>query len=167
MTGEGSAASARTPSGVVPRSPRAYPSGVLSRVIRIVQPQAPTPQRLVRIVAVVGIALGAATAAVAVLESPLVGLTDASPVYFVAIALVGSLLGTWPAVASALAAFLVYDALFTEPRFTLVVENAVEWPDLVVFLVVAVIVGRLSALGTDRATEASRGAAESSALFAI
>ena len=127
----------------------------------------PTPRRVVRIVAVVVVALGGATASVAFLESPLVGLTDASPVYFVAIALVGSLLGTWPAVASALAAFLVYDALFTEPRFTLVVENAVEWLDLVVFLVVAVIVGRLSALGTERATEATRRAAESTTLFAI
>ena len=140
---------------------------MLARLVRIERPTVPPRRRLLWIVAIVVAALTAATAAVAVLESPLVGLTDASPVYFVAIALVGSLLGTPPAVASALAAFLVYDTLFTEPRLTLVVENPVEWLDLVVFLVVAVIVGRLSALGTERAAEATRRAIESTSLFAI
>jgi two-component system, OmpR family, sensor histidine kinase KdpD len=159
-------AGSRPGADVAPR-PEAYPSGVLARLIRIERPAVPPRRRLGRIVAIVVATLAAATAAVAVLESPLVGLSDASPVYFVAIALVGSLLGPWPAVASALAAFLVYDTLFTEPRFTLVVENAREWLDLVVFLVVAVIVGRLSALGTERAAEASRRAAESTTLFAI
>src|SRR3954471_3483055 len=111
MSREGSARWPRAPRRIVGAGREASPSNVLARVTRIERPKLPTPQRLVRIVAVVVIALVAATAAVGVLESPMVGLTDASPVYFVAIALVGSLLGTWPAVASALAAFLAYDAL--------------------------------------------------------
>ncbi len=109
----------------------------------------------------------AATVVVAVLESAAVGLTDASPVYFVAVVIAGSLLGTWSAIWTAIAAFLVYDLLFTEPRLTLVVSDPREWLDLVLFLVLAVIVGRLSALGRERAEEASRRAAESTALFAI
>ncbi len=113
------------------------------------------------------VALGVATLAVAGLESPAVGLTDASPVYFAAIVLVGSLIGTWPAIVTAVVAFLVYDLLFTIPHLTLVVDDPREWLDLVVFLVIAVVVGRLASLGTERATEASRRAAEATDLFAI
>ena len=118
-------------------------------------------------VATLAAALVGATAVVAALESPLAGLSDASPVYFVAIVLVGSLIGTWPALVTAIAAFLVYDLLFTEPRLTLAVDDPREWLDLVVFLVLAVVVGRLSALGNERAAEATRRAAESTDLFAI
>jgi two-component system sensor histidine kinase KdpD len=117
--------------------------------------------------AAIVVALAASTLAVSVLESPAIGLSDASPVYFVAIVFVGSLIGTWPAIATAVLAFLVYDLLFTVPRFTLIVDDPREWLDLVVFLVIAVVVGRLAALGTERATEASRRAAEASDLFAI
>jgi two-component system sensor histidine kinase KdpD len=139
---------------------------VLSRVNRLERPTLPPPRRILTLVAVMAPALVLATIVVGALESGL-GLADASPAYFVAIALVGSLLGTWPAVFSAIAAFLTYDLLFTEPRLTVVVTDAREWLDLVVFLVVAVIVGRLSALGTERAAEATRRARESSSLFAI
>ena len=139
---------------------------MLVRVNRLERPTLPRPRRIVTLVAVMAPALVLATIVVGALESGL-GLADASPAYFVAIALVGSLLGTWPAVFSAIAAFLTYDLLFTEPRLTVVVTDAREWLDLVVFLVVAVIVGRLSALGTERAAEATRRARESSSLFAI
>ena len=53
-------------------------------------------------------------------------------------------------------AFVVYDLLFTAPRFTLVVEDPKEWLDLVLSLILAIVVGRLAALGTERAAEASR-----------
>jgi two-component system sensor histidine kinase KdpD len=127
----------------------------------------PTGRRLAIDAGAIGAALGLATAAIAFLESAAVGLTDASPVYFAAIVLVGSLLGTWPAIATAILAFLLYDLLFTVPRLTLVVEDPREWLDLVVFLAIAVVVGRLAALGTERAAEASRRAAEATDLFAI
>ena len=127
----------------------------------------PVAADLRRSAAVVVGALAVATAVVAALESTVVGLTDASPVYFAAIVLVGSLRGTWPAIATAVGAFAVYDLLFTAPRLTLVVEDPREWLDLVLFLILAVVVGRLSALGTERAAEASRRAAEATALFSI
>ena len=63
---------------------------------------------------------------VAILESTFVGLSDASPVYFVAVVIAGSLLGTWPAIATALASFLVYDLLFTQPTFNLIVSDPRE-----------------------------------------
>ncbi len=92
---------------------------------------------------------------------------DASPVYFAAIVLVGSVAGTWPALVTAVGAFAIYDLFFTEPRLTLVVEDPREWLDLVLFLVLAVIVGRLAALGRERAADASRQAAEATGLFSV
>jgi len=127
----------------------------------------PTGAAVVRSLPTVAIVLALSTAAVALLESPAIGLTDASPVYFVAVVIAGSLIGTWPAIATAIGSFLIYDLLFTQPTFTVFVSNPQEWLDLVLFLVLAVIVGRLSALGRNRAEEASRRAAESTALFAI
>ena len=127
----------------------------------------PTGAAIVRSLPTVAIVLALSTAAVALLESPAIGLTDASPVYFVAVVIAGSLIGTWPAIATAIGSFLIYDLLFTQPTFTVFVSNPQEWLDLVLFLVLAVIVGRLSALGRNRAEEASRRAAESTALFAI
>lgn len=127
----------------------------------------PPPNQLGRLaLAVLGV-VATATVIVALLESPNVALTDASPVYFVAVVIAGSLVGTWAAIGTAVAAFVVYDLLFTEPRFTLIVSDPREWLDLVLFLVLAVVVGRLASLGRERAEEASRRAAEATALFAI
>jgi two-component system sensor histidine kinase KdpD len=127
----------------------------------------PTWRRLGLTIGLIALVIAVATAVVAVLESAPIGLLDASPVYFVAVVVAGSLFGTIPALATAIASFLVYDLLFTAPRLTLVVSDPKEWLDLVLFVVLAVVVGRLSALGSERAAEASRRAAESTALFAI
>jgi two-component system, OmpR family, sensor histidine kinase KdpD len=127
----------------------------------------PSPIALARTGALIAVVIGIATAAAAILEGPWFGLADASPVYFAAVAVVGSLIGTWPALATALVSFLIYDLLFTNPRLTLIVEDPREWLDLVVFLVLAIVVGRLSGLGTQRAAEASRRAAEATGLFTV
>jgi two-component system sensor histidine kinase KdpD len=140
---------------------------VLQPLRRSLRRPLPPPRRLLTLAAIVVATIGVATAVVAVLESPAIGIGDASPVYFVAVVIAGSLFGTWPAVATALGSFLVYDLLFTQPRFTVIVSNPQEWLDLVLFLVLAVIVGRLSGLGRERAEEASDRAAEATALFTI
>lgn len=129
------------------------------------------PRPDVRTVAVrlglVALTLASASVVIAVLEGQPLGFLDASPVYFVAIVLVGSLVGTWPALVAAVGAFILYDLFFTEPRLTLIVEDPREWLDLVLFLVLAIVVGRLSALGSERAAEASRRAAEAAGLFTV
>lgn len=127
----------------------------------------PEPRRAAFLASVVAGALGLGTLMVAVLEGDAIAVSDASPVYLVAVVIVGIILGTWPALLTAIAAFLVYDVFFTEPRLSLVVADPREWLDLVLFLFLAVVVGRLSALGSERAVEASRRAAESTALFFI
>jgi two-component system sensor histidine kinase KdpD len=132
-------------------------------------PPRPTiePQRLLVATAAIVIAVAVASLVVAALESPQVVIADASPVYLVAVVVVGSRFGTWAGVATALASFVTYDVLFTEPRFSLFVADPREWLDLILFLFLAVVVGRLSALGLERAAEATRRASESNALFAM
>jgi two-component system sensor histidine kinase KdpD len=127
----------------------------------------PEPRRAAFLATVVAGALGLGTLMVAVLEGDAIAVSDASPVYLVAVVIVGIILGTWPALLTAIASFLAYDVFFTEPRLSLVVADPREWLDLVLFLFLAVVVGRLSALGSERAVEASRRAAESTALFFI
>ena len=95
------------------------------------------------------------------------GIPDASAVYLVAVVVVGSVGGTAAALVTAVVAFLVYDLLFTEPRFSLVVADPSELLNLVLVLIVALAVGRLAALGRERAAEADRRAIEATGLFAV
>jgi two-component system, OmpR family, sensor histidine kinase KdpD len=127
----------------------------------------PTGRELVSGLLVVAVALGAASVVVALLESPAVGMSDASPVYLVPVVVAGLRYGIWAALGTAIAAFLVYDLVFTEPRFSFTVADPRELLDLLLFLFVAIVVGRLAALGSERAQEAARRAAESTSLFAI
>ena len=72
-----------------------------------------------------------------------------------------------PSIAAAVASFLLYDALFVEPRFTLHVDDPEEWLNLLLLLFVGIVIGRLAALQAERADDATRRAAESRALFRI
>jgi two-component system sensor histidine kinase KdpD len=137
------------------------------RLVDPPRPVRPTGRQLASVALVTAITVGAATIVVALLESPAVGLVDASPVYLVPVVIAAVRIGLWAAVATAIASFLVYDVAFTEPRFSLVVADPREWLDLLLFLFVAIVVGRLAALGSERAQEAARRAAESTSLFAI
>ncbi len=118
-----------------------------------------------RIALVVG-AVVLATAAATILEQG-VGMEDASPVYLIAVVAAASLLGTWAAIGTSVASFLVYDFLFTTPRFTLAVSNPTEWLSLLLFLLVAAVIGRLAALQRERAEEADRRVREGVALVAM
>ncbi|HZM71907.1 MAG TPA: ATP-binding protein [Candidatus Polarisedimenticolia bacterium] len=117
------------------------------------------------IVALAGLVIGSAL--VAVLQGPPLAIRDPSPIYLVVVVVVGAVAGTGPALVTAAAAFLVYDFLFTAPRFSLRVDDSQEWLDLVLFLVVAVVVGRLAAASAERGRVATRRAAVASALFSV
>lgn len=117
------------------------------------------------IVALAGLVLG--TLLVGALQAPPLGIRDASPVYLVVVVIVGAVAGTAPALVTAAVAFLVYDFLFTEPRYSLVVQDPQEWLDLVLFLVVAVVVGRLAAASAEQGRVAARRAAVAGALFSV
>jgi two-component system sensor histidine kinase KdpD len=127
----------------------------------------PSARRWVSVAALAGATLALATALVAVLERQPFGIVDASPVYLIAVVAVGSAGGTWPALLTAVAAFLLYDVLFTEPRYSLVIADPRELLDLVLFLLVAVAIGRLVAVQRSRAEEADQRAHEANSLFAL
>ena len=110
--------------------------------------------------------IAASTLVVAALEGPL-GLSDASSAYLPAVVVVAALLGTLPAVAASAAAFLVYDFLFVPPTLTFAIAAPTEWLSLLLFLLIAVVVGRLTALLADREREATQRAREARVLFAI
>jgi two-component system, OmpR family, sensor histidine kinase KdpD len=109
--------------------------------------------------------LALATALVWVLEK----LTGAPTVaiYLLAVVAVGMGYGSWLAVATAVASFLLYDFLFVQPQYTFAIASPEEWVDLLVFLVVAIAIGRLSALQLQRRREAELRGAEARAMFAM
>ena len=107
-----------------------------------------------------------ATLAVGFLEQ-WISVADASPVYLVPVVIAAALFGTWAAIGTSFAGFLAYDFLFTAPRFTFQVSDPAEWLSLLLFLIVAVVIGRLTGLLRDRAEEADRRAREGVALVAM
>ena len=111
-------------------------------------------------------ALAASTVVVAVLEQVL-GIENASSVYLVAVSAMAVFFGTWQAVATAVGAFFLYNFLFVEPRYTLVVSRPEELLTLILLLFVGVVIGRLAGLQRQREHEALRREREAQALFGI
>ncbi|MFL5684505.1 MAG: DUF4118 domain-containing protein [Chloroflexota bacterium] len=127
---------------------------------------APGPSAALTTLALIG-TFALATLVIAVLERDVFGIEDASPVYLVAVVAAGALAGTIPAVVTAIAAFVAYDVLFTEPRFSIAIADPREVLDLILFLFVGLVVGRLVAVLHARAEEAAERAAEANTLFAL
>ena len=122
--------------------------------------------RIARAIGFACASLALASLVVGVLESG-AGIPDASEVYLVAVVSVAIVFGTVPAMATAVGGTLLYDVLFTQPLYAFVVSDPREWLNLVLFLLIAVVVGRLAALQQERAADADRRAREAQALFAI
>jgi two-component system sensor histidine kinase KdpD len=111
-------------------------------------------------------ALGVASVLAWFLEDRL-DLRNASAVYLLAVATIAIRWGTVNAIATALAAVLIYNFLFVEPRYTLLVGGAEELVTLIVLLFAGIVIGRLAGLQRDRARQAARSEREARALFAI
>ena len=113
----------------------------------------------------VALLLVGATVAIALLQE--VAGAASSPVYLIPVVAAAVLWGTASAVGVAVAAVLLFDVLFTAPQYTLTIDDPAELIDLVIFLFVAIVVGRLTAIVAARAQEAQLRADEAQALFAI
>jgi len=114
-----------TPAGIRAARPvaeRVYHRGVTS-LVQLPSRPVFEPRRVLVAALATAASVAAASIVVAFLESPLVAISDASPVYLVSVVLVGSRFGMWAGVATAIASFLTYDLLFTEPRFSLIVAD--------------------------------------------
>lgn len=127
----------------------------------------PSPWRHIGISgALVVVALAVTTAAVFLVEDQ-AGVADASTLYLLAVALVAYLRGSWPAVASALGAFLAYNFLFVPPRYTFQVGDPQHILTLLILLVVGTGIARLTGLQRDHAERSARREREARSLFAV
>ena len=78
-------------------------------------------------------------------------LTNGSMLYLGAVIVVAVVAGRGPAIAASIGAFLVFNYLFTEPRFTFAVSDPDVVVALVSFLLVAIVTSQLAAGVRDRA----------------
>lgn len=119
-----------------------------------------------QLAAVAVVSLGIATLAVAILET-VVGVPNASIVYLAAVVVTAFVAGTLGAVVASVAAFLLYDFLFTQPLHTLTISDPEEWLSVILLLFVGIVVGQLTALQRSRTEEAHARELEARALFAV
>jgi len=112
------------------------------------------------------VAVGVATLLVYLLEIGL-SIRNASSVYLLAVAMVAIAFGTMAAIGTAFGAFLAYNFLFVDPRYSLTVRRPEEVVTLVLLLFVGIVIGRLAGLQRDREREARSREREARALFGI
>lgn len=112
------------------------------------------------------VSLTVTTAAVYVLQDR-GGISDASTLYLLAVALVAYLRGSWAAIGAAIGAFLTYNFLFLPPRFTFVVSDPQHILTLFLLLMVGGGIGWLTGLQRDQAQRSSRREHEARALFGV
>jgi two-component system sensor histidine kinase KdpD len=117
-----------------------------------------------RAVGIVGGLLLLATLLVALLEGP-VDVDNAAMTYLLAVIGSAALLGWTAAAVTAVGAFLAYNMLFIEPRFTVTVADPNEWLTLLLLLVVGMVVAWLTGALRERAETATAREREANALY--
>jgi two-component system sensor histidine kinase KdpD len=110
--------------------------------------------------------LAVATAAAWLFEERF-AVTNAGIVYVAAVAITALVSGTPGAVVASIAAFLLYDFFFTEPRFTFTIRDAEEWLNVLLLLFVAILVGQLAAIQRRQTRTAVEREHEARALFRV
>jgi two-component system, OmpR family, sensor histidine kinase KdpD len=123
-------------------------------------------RRIGLLLAVAVPSLALATIAAWLLET-YIGVPDASIVYLAAVVVTAIAAGTLGAIAAAIASFLVYNFLFTQPTLTFTVDEPGDWLGVILLLFVGIVVGQLAALQRSRAEMAVARERESRALFAV
>ena len=109
--------------------------------------------------------IGAATAVAYALDQ-VFERVDLGVLYLSAVLAAGVLYGLQPALAAATVAFLTYNFLFLEPRYTFLIGSPTDILTLIVFWAVASVTGGLAGRVRDQARRAQRRAAAVSALLA-
>jgi two-component system sensor histidine kinase KdpD len=117
-------------------------------------------------VAEVVAALAATTTVVWILEVEF-GVEHASALYLLGVAVIAIRQGTTAALLTAIGAFVIYNLLFVEPRFTLAVARPEELITLFLLLFVGIVIGRLGGAQRERERLAAQREREARALFAI
>lgn len=110
--------------------------------------------------------LAAATLVVGYLQDVL-GVPNASAVYLVAVVVTALAAGTAGAVVASVGSFLLYNYLYTEPRYTFTIHDPSVWLSVILLLFVGVVVGQLVALQRSRTEVARSREREAYALFKL
>ena len=95
-----------------------------------------------QVVSAIGFSLGATL--VSWLLQPLVGDPSLGLIFVLAVTFAGASGGLWGAVLSSVIGFVLYNYLFTEPRFSLAVTDPQDAAALIIFLAVSLVVGQLA-----------------------
>lgn len=123
-------------------------------------------RRAAALVAASAISLLLATVLVGYLQDTL-GVPNPSAVYLVAVVATALVAGTLGAVITSVAAFLLYNYFFTEPRYTLSMHEPGVWLSVVLLLFVGIVVGQLAASMRSRAETGRIREREARALFRL
>jgi two-component system sensor histidine kinase KdpD len=123
-------------------------------------------RQLARLLAVGIPSLAGATLLVAYLQDVL-GVPNPSAVYLVAVVVTAFVAGTVGAIVASVASFLLYNFLYTEPRYTLTIDDPSVWLSVVLLLFVGIVVGQLVALQRARTDVARAREREAYALFKL
>jgi K+-sensing histidine kinase KdpD len=121
---------------------------------------------IVKFAVVAGSSLATASVAAGVLQDYL-DVENPSAVYLVAVVATAIASGTWGSVFAAVGAFLLYNFLFVEPRYTFTVAQPGELVNLLLLLFVGIVVGQLVALQRSRTEVARAREREARSLFQI
>jgi two-component system sensor histidine kinase KdpD len=96
-----------------------------------------------------------------------VNLANVSMLYLLAVMATAVTVGRGPAIFASIAAFLVFDWFFVEPRHQFTVSDPQEWVSLLLFLLTATVTGQLAAGQRQRAREARQREREAVVLYDV
>ncbi|RZJ98397.1 MAG: sensor histidine kinase KdpD [Brevundimonas sp.] len=140
---------------------------VTDREIEPAAPRAREPGKAGGLIAyVIGAGFVAAATGLAYLLDRSFERVDLGVVYLSAVLAAGVMYGMRPALAAATAAFIAYNFLFLEPRYSLMIGSPTDLLTLVGFWAVALVTGYLAGRVRDQARRAQRRASAISALLA-
>jgi two-component system sensor histidine kinase KdpD len=128
--------------------------------------QSITRRQLGLLIAVAIPSLAVATLLVAYLQDVL-GVPNPSAIYLVAVVITAYVSGTLGAIVAAIGSFLLYNFLYTEPRYTFTIDDPGVLLSVVVLLFVGIVVGQLAAIQRSRTEIARAREREAYALFKL
>jgi two-component system sensor histidine kinase KdpD len=123
-----------------------------------VKEHTPAARRAGLVAAEIVVTVGAATGLVALLDE-IAPATSLTVVYLLAVMFVAIRRGEVPGLLTAICSVLATNFFFIEPRYRLLIAQSENFAALAVFLIAAVVVGRLAASSRQRAAESEARAA--------
>jgi two-component system, OmpR family, sensor histidine kinase KdpD len=95
--------------------------------------------------AVLALLYSAGAAVLGIFLEPRIGGPNTALIFLLAVTFAGATGGLWASLLCSVTGFLAYNYLFTEPRYSLVVDKTQDVATLLVFLAVSFVVGQLAA----------------------